>query len=333
MIARRPLLPAALLVAAGACCLSLGQTRAQAPAAPNTPKAPDEQAVMDKELRQGVTPGAAAPDESKLPPLPVHAEILPEKRQAIKDWGAYPAFLRTDWPSGGRHHILDKPDVQQMVYKDLGITLMRTSFFPKSYDEKKDDGTLNTAYLDQTIVAHVRTAQENGVKRYIVSIWSPPPVMKDPPIEEGRDKDGKPSRLRPEREDDYVRYVVNVLDHLKQRGVGAPVAFSVQNELTYPARWDGCKYEPEQYVRVVKKMRRALDAAGYKDTLIFGPESGSYAGNIDYLGGPEMPLMRQDAELRDAVDVIAFHGYSEWSDKDDIPQRMRRWVETAHSLG
>lgn len=263
------------------------------------------------------------------------AVVLPQPQQTIKGWGCYPATYQMDRPLPENFHIFNRPNVQRLIFKELGISFMRCNILPGSYDARSDDGSLDTKYLDATLVRHLKLARRYGMSKYLLTVWSPPPVFKNPPITRGQDKAGRPSRLKTEREDDYCRYVVKVLDYLTRgKRLAKPFAYSIQNEPGYdPPLWDGTAYDAAQWRRVFKMMRRALDAGGYKDVLLIGPECGSYALSTQFMGGAGAPALKQDKAFAAALSGFAYHGYTLLSRRAPHPQQLREVAQIARSLG
>lgn len=208
---------------------------------------------------------------------PFHATVSPQKQQTIKGWGCYPATFQPDRPDAENYQIFHRPNAQKLILGELGISFMRCNILPHSYDAAKNDGSLNANYLDQTLVRQLKMAQKFGIRKYLLTVWSPPTAFKTPPITLGRDKTGRVSRLRPEKEATYCAYVVAVLDYLtKVQKLPKPMAYSIQNEPDFaPDLWDGTQYTAKQWRRVVVQMRRALDKNGYRDVPLIGPECGS----------------------------------------------------------
>ncbi len=269
-------------------------------------------------------------------PIPIIATVLPKPQQMIKGWGCYPSTFQLDRPNANNFHIFNRPNAQRLIFKELGMSLMRCNILPRSYDAGKNDGSLDTKYLDASLVRHLEMGRRYGVEKYLLTVWSPPALFKTPSVTTGQDpKTRQPSRLKPEREADYCRYVVRVLDYLtKQKGLRKPVAYSIQNEPGYdPALWDGVAYPADQWRRVFKAMRRALDAGGYRDVPLIGPECGSYALSVDFVGGPTASALKQDKEFAAAMAGFAYHGYTFHSRKTPYPQQLRDVALVAQNLG
>ena len=234
------------------------------------------------------------------------------------------------------YNIFHRPHVQRLLLKDLGISFMRCNILPESYDAAKDDGSLNTRYLDETLVRQLKMARGWGMTRYLLTVWSPPAIFKDPPIPEGLEqKTHRPVKLKPEREADYCRYVVKTLDYVtKKQGLAKPIAFSIQNEpgAAVPL-WDGTVYDAAQWQRVCKKMRRALGAGGYCDVPVIGPEAATYTDSVAFVGGPDAPALKTDKVLAASLAGFAYHGYSAVSQLAPAPQQLRSVAQVAHGMG
>ncbi|MDQ3815852.1 MAG: hypothetical protein M3347_18240, partial [Armatimonadota bacterium] len=266
--------------------------------------------------------------------LPVTATVLTEPQQTIKGWGCYPSTFQTDRPTAENFHIFNRPNAQRLIFKELGISFMRCNILPNSYDAHKDDGSLNTRYLDATLVRHLKIARRYGMTKYLLTVWSPPAIFRDPPFTTGQDnKTGKVSVLKPDREDDYCRYVVKVLDYLtKKQRLAKPLAYSIQNEPDAPAsQWDGLAYDVAQWQRVVKMMRRTFDAGGYQDVPLIGPECSSYANSVGFVGGPDASALKNDNAFAAALAGFAYHGYI--SRTEPYPQQLRAVAQIARGMG
>lgn len=267
---------------------------------------------------------------SKPAPVPIPSvtvlTVLPDRQQTLKGWGIYPCTYQIERPNAGLYHIFDRPNVQRLIFKELGASFIRCNIYPNSYDSKKDNGSLDTKYLDAGLVRHLKLAASYGQYKYLLTVWSPPEVFKDPPTHLGVDgKTQRASVLRPDREADYCRYVVKVLDYLtKQKGFPPPIAYSVQNEPTAtPVLWDGTTYTPEQWRRVTIEMRAALDKAGYKNVPLIGPDDADYERCTWFMGGVSAPSLQLVPGFSTALAGFAFHGYLAASDASLHSEELR----------
>jgi O-glycosyl hydrolase len=280
----------------------------------------------------GVFLGGCGPQEPSATTLTIETTA----RQTIKGWGIYPCTIRNDRPNATDYTLWNRPNAARLIWKELGISFWRCEILPGSYDAGKDDGSLDIRTLDESLVRQIRLGDSFGHKPYILSIWSPPAPFKAPAITFGTDpKTKKPAHLRPDREDAYCHYIVRVLDHLtKARKLRPPMAFSVQNEPNYASDlWNGTPYEPAQWQRVTKKMRRALNQGGYSNIQLIGPEGGGYADSVAFMGGPDADALKSDPSFAKALGGFAFHGYSALSRRSPHPEQLRGVAEIAAAKG
>ncbi len=279
--------------------------------------------------------GCAPQNAPVAPPAPVVLSIGDVPSHVLKGWGIFPCTIRSDRPRARDFTIFERPNAQKLLFGELGMTVMRCEILPGSYDAKRDDGSLDTQYLDSSLVRQMQIARRFGIEKTLLSIWSPPAVFKEPPTTFGTDpKTKRISQLRPARELDYCRFIVRVLDYLtKTKKLAAPLAFSIQNEPSYAAQqWNGTRYEPAQWRRVFVLMRRVLDENGYRRVALIGPECGSYQESVDFMGGAGAPVFR-DAKFRDAMSGFAFHGYTRFSRKEVYARNLQSVVDAAARLG
>lgn len=268
--------------------------------------------------------GCAAPT-SKPPALaPTVLTISPAPQQTIKGWGIYPCTIQNDRPDAGLFTLWHRPNAAKLIWKELGISFWRCEITPGSYNSKRDDGSLDEAYLRDSLERQLRLGASFGAKPYILSIWSPPAAFKSPPTTLGVDrKTRQVSSLRPEREADFCRFVAHVLLHIQGHGLALPLNLSVQNEPNFASPgWNGTAYSPAQWKRVLVQMRRTLDQSGLQSVGLIGPEGGSYAQSLAFVGGLKAPILN-DAKFRNSLGAFAFHGYTVESKRDPNPQQMR----------
>lgn len=256
-------------------------------------------------LTDAVAPSAAAATAHT-------ATVLPETHQLIKGWGCFAARMYY-YPN--LVPVLPET-LADAMFHDLGMNVLRTQIHPGCYDLDKDDGSLRTEFLDRTVTDLVQQAAEYGVDQWIVSVWTPPLTMKNYPTHNGRytppgASDWEFTRLRVDAEDDYVRYLCDVLLHLESMGISLPVGISLQNEPLGGHTWHACGYEADQYQRITKMLRQGLDDVGLETVLIMGPEGARMEHCWDRLGGVSLPDLASDAELHDAIGAIAHHSYDQ----------------------
>jgi len=276
--------------------LSLQPTRVGEKAEHAALSAPAENVVVVKAFSDAV------PDRSEpVASVPTYrATLSSDVNQPITGWGCFPG-----WVDSGDKIGTDK-DLQKAIYRDLGMTVGRVKIMP-NYGNW--DGSLNTLAIDSHLARQIETMRDYGITTWIATTWSPPGFMKTFDSEKGK-VDGQPNRLRPEFEDAFAKYYAQVLVYLRDvKKLGTPVYVTIQNEPDFAANWDGCPYEPDQWRRVTKKLRKTLDNENLTTVKIHGPDHNHCT--LGKFFGDELSAVKSDPELLKALDGIAFHSYSE----------------------
>lgn len=227
---------------------------------------------------------------------PYRISVSDQTQQTVKGWGVYPCSVGPDW--------LNKTVAQKAIYKDMGITQYRIELRGQAGDA--DGRIVNDVY--GYFVSSIQLAMDYGVDRYSVHVWSPPPGMKDNNNISGFRDDGKQAKLLESKEQTFCDWVVRCFQGLEERGLPLPIAFSFSNEPDVVKEYQSCGYEMDQYIRVAKLMRRTLDAAGYAEIDLLGPEGGGYISNKRWFG-ENASSFDEDPEYADAIDAIATHSY------------------------
>ena len=217
--------------------------------------------------------------------------------QKMEHWGIWGADNRLDW--GDDYIISNHPEVCDTLFKGLGADLVRIDLTSSCYNSTKN--ALDPLYLEQ-LKKHILSFYTRGIANYFVSIWTPPFSMKDPASSNGN-VNGVKARLRVDKEDEFVKFVVDAMSWLKANNCPIPIALSIQNEPDFDAPYDGCVYDAAQYARVVKKMYQALLSKNLK-IMLAAPEGGSL------LSSTELINLTADPDLDKAVGVLAAHSYN-----------------------
>jgi O-glycosyl hydrolase len=192
--------------------------------------------------------------------------VMPAAYQRVKGWGVFPGYMNRSWSA----YMIDKPQIQDIVYGEMGMTVARMKIIPQFYR----DGTLDTALIDKTFIAQLQNLKDRGITRYITVVWSPPVDFKKCKTISGICPDGSENRLEENHEEAYVRFITQLLNYIEYRWGSLPEYHSIQNETGYAPRWDGCRYTVAQWRRVILKLRESFDTHGLDDLAIMGPESG-----------------------------------------------------------
>jgi O-glycosyl hydrolase len=246
-------------------------------------------------------PGSTTSGSESTVSVPKYTLTLSDSvNQPITGWGCFPGFV--DW--GAR--IGYNKSLQNAIYGDLGMTVVRVKIYP---DYCNRDGSLNTSEIDRNLAKQIETMRSYGLTKWIITIWSPPTFMKTFNDTIGN-VNGQPNHLKPEFEDAFVKFYVKVLVYLRDvKKLGTPVYATVQNEPDYAANWDGCPYEPKQWQRVTKKLRKAFNDENLTMVKIHGPDHNHYT--LSKFLGSDLSVLKTDPELLTALDGIAFHSYDE----------------------
>jgi len=215
-------------------------------------------------------------------------DIDPAPLQTIRGWGGFSGYHNeTIWAP--TWSFVDRPEAMRAL-ADLNINVVRASIEPEYYDPAT--GKL-TPHIE-SLVRHLRAIR--SIKPdcgYILAVWSPPASMKDPPFEDGvvtgkpGVPDGTKTRLREDKEQAFVEFLVSCMQHLKSQGVGLPVNLSLQNEPGHAVGYDSTFYDrgnPVQYFRVARMLRAALDKADLSEVKLLGPDINDFATALWILG-------------------------------------------------
>jgi len=183
---------------------------------------------------------------------------------------------------------------------DLGATMMRIQL--------KWDNTVHPSW------ATINTAKNAGIKRFIMSIWTPPTYMK----EEGPDQlqkfkgtctDGAKAicggRLIPSKYGEFSDYLIDFIKKFKTQTGLDLYAISPQNELRLQQTYASCVYSYDEFRDLIKVLGPKMDAAGVGSTKIFGPED----VNSMVTTGNFMSALYRDPLAKQHIDVFAVHGY------------------------
>ncbi|QHT59779.1 hypothetical protein GXP70_07310 [Paenibacillus lycopersici] len=200
----------------------------------------------------------------------------------------------------------------------LGITIDRV---PINIMLGDGAGNLNEKYMEEKSQLIQALAAKN--LPYEMSVWSPPVGMKTLPIAGDKDGNGGVVTLRVDKEDTYAKYIVNMMKYIQNKGLPLPRFFAIQNEPWTMADYDAAYYTPQQYQRVVKKVRAALDATkgsanDVSAVTLVGPEDG-YFSSTQFLG-EDFSDLAKDPELDHAIGAFSTHSY-DWGGTD-----LMSWV-------
>lgn len=198
----------------------------------------------------------------------------------LKDWGV--TLTPLDWD--GRLMCRDE-EVFKQVCGELGVTMIRIQL--------SGGNALRPNQAERLITTQVDQFRKYNIKRYMVSIISPPIQFKKY-YSAGAFVDGDLNPLREECEGLFVKYIVDVLKLLKLKNTLLPVAISVQSQPDNPTADFGIPpsiahatpYSIDQWIRVNLMTRHELDENGFASVDLIGPESVSVSWAVNALNQP-----------------------------------------------
>ncbi|MGB7444130.1 MAG: hypothetical protein WA919_23945 [Coleofasciculaceae cyanobacterium] len=233
---------------------------------------------------------------------------FPQSNQ-FKGFGFFPTFPH--------YNLNNRPGVIKSLFEEMKPHVIRIEF-KANWSNGEGHIDRNDEELQRQIKL-VKIAAEQGIKKWIAVHWSPPTEFRKYDSTKAL-VNGKDNLLREDKEDDYARYIAELVNTFVKAGTPAPYGISIQNELNYAPSWSGMKVPQDQFRRLVKLFRQELDAAGYgeKDTnfiRVQGPESGSIVSNVKWLGGRHFSYFKKDPEFAKALSDLLTHSYNpnRWS--------------------
>lgn len=110
-------------------------------------------------------------------------------------------------------------------------------------------------YVIPMVKDAIKTARAQGEEiLFFASPWSPPAFMKD-------NKSRIKGRLLPEYYPLYAEYVVKFIESYEAHGIHIS-AITPQNEPYASSPWDGCRFDTEEEIELIKHLALALKAHG-----------------------------------------------------------------------
>jgi glucuronoarabinoxylan endo-1,4-beta-xylanase len=224
---------------------------------------------------------------------------LSGRDQTVEGFGAFGAGIKSYSP-------FVSPALAARLVRELGLTISRG---PLPFDFQRSDGSFNTSGDISRWLAVWKAMKAAGTAKFIISVWSPPPWMKNPGNHGHAEPwcaDGRAGGLLlPEYYGRFAGLCVDFLKFFKSQ-VGVDVyALSIQNEPAFDEPYESCVYTPEQYREVLKTVAARMEAAGLS-TRLFGPED---IGSLDRVMS-YMNAITSDADALRGVRFLAVHGYA-----------------------
>ncbi len=248
-----------------------------------------------------------------------------KKYQTIEGFGGFGA-QNVYWSNGP---FTSERFVNDLV-TDMGATIVREDI-PTNFEIENDNADPNVTDLSKynldkssdghhtpfnRRLPHLKALYAAGVRKFIVSVWSPAPWMKwNNRLDNGTPNNSAPgynrnpnassNQLKVENYEEFAEMCVAYCRIFK-RDVGVDVfALSVQNEPRFSQSYQSCVYDGEALRDLIKVVGRRLKKEGLT-TKLFLPED---VGFLDGVRGMTLPSLA-DADARQYVDIVATHGYA-----------------------
>ena len=273
------------------------------------------------------------------------AVVLDNEYQTITGWGISPFFISDkDFKTFTEYE--DWQNMYDKVYGELGITSVRVPIDATcGYTDEPEDSLKDKPIASELdyVVKYIERAKDFGIDDWILCFWSPPKYM----IEKQyfSERSAELYCLKDEYKDIYCSYIINVLDYLKNAGMGTPKGLCFQNEPG--GGTSGPLYVREAYVYVAMKLRTELDNNGYTDVPITGFESSQYNNCFRYTGGSygnvAYNYITSNPEFAESIGIFSSHAYYSSDETDADVQRFinvmeqfpqkERWMTEVSGLG
>ena len=248
--------------------------------------------------------------------------------QTITGWGISPFYISNQLGSYGRtprdfctfSEYEEWPEMYDKIYGELGITSVRVPI-DKDFGEQGEEtspgsgiykGTPISEQMDY-VAKYIERAKDFGIDDWILCFWSPPAHMIEKNWVDYRE--AELYNIKTEYRDAYCEYIIDILDDMRDRGLGTPSGLSFQNEPENGSKYP--RYEVDDYKYIAKKLRSLLDSNGYTSVLIQGPETSAYNNCYRISGGSygniNFSYLQADQDYANAIGIICAHTYTNGS--------------------
>lgn len=223
-------------------------------------------------------------------------------------------------------------EFQKTYVETVGCNMLRVNMWGPVGDAKPQEDWRDISYKDFDMTANGGRGQIfidfgrkiralNPKVRIIGTVWSPPAWMKMNKSITGPDSPSiratgytrgdrvATNRVAPKYFPHYVKWMVEYMK--MHRDADVPFyGVSIGNEVQFSQRFESCVWSGEDYAKVVAMLGKLMEAEGFGDVKIFGPEtmtSHFYAG-----GTPQyFEAIAANPEAMKYFDVAATHGYED----------------------
>jgi glucuronoarabinoxylan endo-1,4-beta-xylanase len=216
-------------------------------------------------------------------------------------------------------------DFQSIYVRSLGCNMLRVNMWGPTFEKPTQDWT-QIRYEDFDMSVDGGRPQifidfGKGIRKLdpavkiIGTVWSPPAWMKLNKSAGGKrsgairaDNYGDiDNRVDPKYFRHFCKWMVEYV-RLHERQ-GAPFyAVSPGNEVQFTQAFESCVWDAKDYATIVTMLREMLDAAGYRQVKIFGPETMTShlyeGGTLSYI-----KALKADPNALAALGAFATHGF------------------------
>ena len=216
---------------------------------------------------------------------------------------------------------------QKIYVQQVGCNMLRVNMWGPVFEKLTEDWT-KISYKDFNFTGRNDRAQIfidfgkcilklNPEIKIIGTVWSPPAWMKinksitDTKSDAIRANDYKDftNRVDPKYFRHFCKWMVEYVKYHDNQGVPF-YAVSPGNEVQFTQTFESCVWDGKDFANIVIMLREMLDAEGYKNVKIFGPEtmtSHLYEGGT----GTYVQIIKNDPKALAALGIFATHGYED----------------------
>lgn len=253
-------------------------------------------------------------------------------------WGNYPGETYTE-------------EFADFYLDTVGMNMLRIELNGFLHPEVTDSAEISWEKIEPNSRARTfidfatKLKQRDPAVRLIATVWTPPPWMKLNGISgngtgdviENRTNRGiraqsyetragvSTNRVDPAKYEHFVQWLVAVTAFHREEGIPL-YGLSLANEPRFSQWYGSCIWTAEDYATALGMLGPALEAAGFGDIVLFGPEDmtghlhdGGTLGMID--------AIRADPAAAAALDRWATHGYTDGVQMDTTEDSSRQLWE------
>jgi O-glycosyl hydrolase len=244
--------------------------------------------------------------------IAIDASVKYQTMEGFGGFGAQDVY----WSSGP---FTSSTFVNNLI-NDLGLTILRDNV-PTDFEDVNDDNDPNTTNLENfhygsftDHIQYLKDIKAAGLKKLIISCWSPAAWMKTNNNVNGDKADAPQYNTNPTsannqlRTDMYEEFAERCVAYIKiiKKETGIDVyAMSLQNEPRFTEPYESCVFDGNALRDLIKVVGARFKKEGLT-TKIFMPED---IGYLDGVSGMVQPTLN-DADARKYVSIIAVHGYA-----------------------